>query len=135
VNTYRDTARRWVIDEGKTDEEIGHLIVVTYDAGPERIAMHGYVNEARAEVNAAPSNLQSKLVLTRAAARFDVEREIRLAVADLLQNRQQLRWKSVVTWMQHNTPGCESLTEKTLRRYRSDLELSDDVRDPIWRTA
>jgi hypothetical protein len=50
VNARRDTARRWVIDERKSDQEVGHLIVVSYDEGTARIEMEGYVNEARAEL-------------------------------------------------------------------------------------
>ena len=50
MNARRNTARRWVIDERKADEDVAHLIVVGYDEGPVRIEMEGYVNEAKAEV-------------------------------------------------------------------------------------
>lgn len=49
MNARRDKARRWVLIDRKSDAEIGHIIVVSYDAGPDRLQMEQYVNEARAE--------------------------------------------------------------------------------------
>ena len=46
MNARRDTARRWVIDERYSEEQIGHLIVVSYDEAV-RPEIEGYVNEAR----------------------------------------------------------------------------------------
>jgi hypothetical protein len=50
VNARRDTARYWVIDQRKSDEDLAHLIVIGYDEGPARIEVEGYVNEARGEL-------------------------------------------------------------------------------------
>jgi hypothetical protein len=49
VSARRDTARRWVIDDQKSDAQIAHLIVIGYDEGRPRREMEGYVNEARKE--------------------------------------------------------------------------------------
>lgn len=50
TNPRRDTARRWVIDERRSDEDVVHLIVRGYHEGPARLEMESYVNEARAEL-------------------------------------------------------------------------------------
>lgn len=50
MNERRETARRWVIEDHKTDQEIVHLIVIGYDEGPARTEMEGHVNDARAEL-------------------------------------------------------------------------------------
>lgn len=130
MNVDRDTARRWVIDERKTDQEIGNLIVTWYDEGPDRIAMRGYVNEARADLRSRslePSR-RSRLIP-------DPEEAVREAVSNLRRNRTRLTWTNVATWMRDNVDGCQSLTEKTLRTWRDEDKWPSNLDDPWWRSA
>lgn len=128
MNERRETARRWVIDERLTNAEIGHLIVVSYDEGPVRIEMEGYVNEARAEVRS-----RTEITPTRPRLIPDAEEAVRDAVANLRRNRTRLTWTNVATWMRDNVAGCDSLSEKTLRTWR-DEDNWPSLSDPWWRT-
>jgi hypothetical protein len=61
VNPDREKARRWVLIEDRSDADIGHDIVVSYDEGPARSRMHQYVEEARAEARARPAEFPAGL--------------------------------------------------------------------------
>jgi hypothetical protein len=128
VNERRDTARRWVIDERLSNQEIGHLIVVSYDEGPARIEMEGYVNEARVELRSRTDlepNRRPRLIP-------DAEEAVRDAVASLRITRTRLTWVNVATWMRDNVAECDSLSEKTLRGWR-DEDHWPSLSDPWWR--